>query len=69
VTSRDPWLQVEHEAVVIEERPSADRNPRAVLAAERRTDVDSLADVPEELSEDLVSRVLLGVEGSVVAID
>ena len=31
--------------------------------------MDSLADMPEELSEDLVSRVLLRVKGSVVAID
>src|SRR5215218_242862 len=60
---------VEHEAVVVEERPIADRDPRAVLAAERRADVDSLPDVTEELPEDLVSLVLFRVKRRVVAVE
>src|SRR5215208_5203582 len=60
---------VEHEAVVVEERPVADRDPRAVLAAERRANVDRLPDVPEELPENFLALVLLRVKRPVVAVE
>ena len=50
---------VEHQAAEVEERPGADRDPRAVLEVERRPDVDALADVPEQLEQERVALVLL----------
>jgi len=57
---------VEHEAVVVEERLVADADPRSVLAAERRADGHAFADAPEQLSEDHVALVVPAVCGGVV---
>src|SRR4051812_15035039 len=60
---------VEHEAVVVHERPGADGHTRAVFAAKRRPDEDAVAEVADQLVKDRVAHVLVGVQRAVVAVE
>ncbi len=60
---------VEHDAVEVDERPCADRDLGAVVAPERRADDHSLAELPEELAQDRVAALLIGVRRGVEALE
>jgi hypothetical protein len=52
IWQRSPMtIGIEHHAVVVDERPGADRDRRAVVAPERRLDHDALADAPEQRAQ------------------
>jgi hypothetical protein len=60
---------VEHQAVVVEERARPDADARPVLQVERRADVDAVAAFGEQLAQEAIAQVLLGERAAVVALE
>ena len=59
---------IEQHAVVVDERPRADRYVAAVVAEEGRPDDDALAHLADQLAQQPVAELLLVVPGRVVAL-